>query len=67
MANRSQDELAARWKMSPRTLEQWRWLGKGPKFLRLGARVLYPDEEFDNYEARQPCQNTVGPLLRDAE
>ena len=67
MANRTQDELAARWKMSPRTLEQWRWLGKGPKFLKIGARVLYPDDEIEDYEAGQLCQNTVGPLPRDTD
>jgi hypothetical protein len=27
MAKLTQDELAERWRISPRTLEQWRWLG----------------------------------------
>ena len=26
----NQIELANRWKLSPRTLERWRWLGQGP-------------------------------------
>jgi len=29
-----QKELAERWRMSPRTLEQWRWQGRGPRFDR---------------------------------
>jgi hypothetical protein len=28
----NQVELAARWKISPRTLERWRWTGEGPAF-----------------------------------
>lgn len=35
------------------TLEQWRWLGKGPKFIKVGARVMYSDEQLREYiEAR---------------
>ena len=62
MAKMTQDQLAARWHLSPRTLEQWRWLGKGPKFLKIGARVLYDEDEIEAYEAAQSCQNTHGPL-----
>jgi len=29
----NQTELAARWKISPRTLERWRWAGEGPREL----------------------------------
>ena len=27
----NQIELSRRWRISPRTLERWRWLGEGPK------------------------------------
>lgn len=56
-----QEQLAERWHMSPRTLEQWRWLGKGPRFLKIGARVLYREEDVEAWEAAQVCQNTAGP------
>ena len=62
MSKMTQSQLAQRWMLSPRTLEQWRWLGKGPKFLKIGARVLYREEDIEAYEARQVCQNTSGPL-----
>lgn len=62
MGKLTQVQLAERWQLSPRTLEQWRWLGKGPKFLKIGARVLYRDEDVEAYEAAQVCQNTSGPL-----
>jgi len=62
MSKITQQQLAARWHLSPRTLEQWRWLGKGPKFLKIGARVLYREEDVVDWEAAQVCQNTSGPL-----
>lgn len=58
----TQEQLAARWQISPRTLEQWRWLGKGPKFLKIGARVLYREPDVDAFEASHLYQNTSGPL-----
>ena len=51
--------------MSPRTLEQWRWLGKGPKFLKIGARVLYDEGAIEAYEKSQICQNTCGPISEE--
>ena len=60
--NLTQNELAARWKCSPRTLEQWRWRGIGPRFLKIGGKVIYPEAEVETYEAEHLHQNTAGPL-----
>ena len=46
----NQTELAARWKISPRTLERWRWIGEGPHFLKLGGRVIYRIEDVEAFE-----------------
>lgn len=62
MAKMTQEQLAARWHLSPRTLEQWRWLGRGPRFLKIGARVLYDEAEIEAFEASHYCQNTHGPM-----
>jgi hypothetical protein len=62
MTKLTQGQLADRWHISPRTLEQWRWLGKGPRFLKIGARVLYDEDEIEVYEAAQRCQSTFGPV-----
>lgn len=43
-------KLAERWDVSTRTLQRWRREGKGPQFLRLGRRVLYPFSEIDAFE-----------------
>jgi hypothetical protein len=49
----SQRELAERWTISPRTLERWRWLGVGPRFLKLGGRVVYRIADIAAFEAAQ--------------
>jgi hypothetical protein len=46
-----QVELARRWNISPRTLENWRWLGQGPAYLKVGGRVLYRIEDVEAFEA----------------
>ena len=46
----NQAELAARWKISPRTLERWRWTGEGPAFIKIGGRVVYRLEDLEAYE-----------------
>jgi hypothetical protein len=49
-------ELARRWRMSPRTLEQWRWKRIGPHYLKVGGRVLYclnDVEDFENAQRRE--------------
>lgn len=43
-------ELASRWKLSHQTLANWRHAGKGPPFIRVGARVLYPLEGITAFE-----------------
>lgn len=48
-----QADLARRWNVSPRTLERWRWLGQGPRFLKIGGRVAYRIADIEAYEAAQ--------------
>ncbi len=59
----NQIELAARWKISPRTLERWRWTGEGPRFMKLGGRVIYridDVEAFERQELREIADGNVG-------
>lgn len=49
----NQIDLARRWKMSPRTLERWRWLGTGPAYIKLGGKVIYRLEDVVAFEHRQ--------------
>lgn len=43
-------ELASRWRLNNQTLANWRHAGKGPPFIRVGARVLYPIEAIHAFE-----------------
>ena len=55
----SQRVLAERWDISPRTLERWRWVGQGPKFLKLGGRVVYRLQDVEDYELEQLRSSTT--------
>jgi hypothetical protein len=46
----TQGELAARWRMSPRSLERWRREAYGPPWLRLGGVVRYRITDVRAYE-----------------
>jgi hypothetical protein len=46
-----QRDLAKRWRISPRTLERWRWAGRGPRFLKVGGRCLYRLQDVEAFEA----------------
>lgn len=45
-----QADLARRWRISPRTLERWRWQGLGPRHLKIGGRVIYKVSEVEAFE-----------------
>ena len=48
-------ELAARWRniVSLSTLDNWRSsANRGPRYVKIGGRVLYPLAEVEAYEAR---------------
>jgi hypothetical protein len=63
----NQRELAQRWGISPRTLERWRWLGAGLRFLKLGGRVVYRMEDVEAFEAERLRSSTsqTQPLIPD--
>lgn len=54
----NQTELSDRWNLSPRTLERWRWLGEGPRYLKLGGRIVYRLEDIEAFEMQQLRQVT---------
>lgn len=46
----SEKELARRWGFSHKTLQQWRWHGLGPAYLRIGGRIRYTSEQIRDFE-----------------
>jgi predicted site-specific integrase-resolvase len=55
----NQRDLAARWGISVRTLERWRWLGQGPAFLKLGGRIAYRVDDVEAFECAQRKEATA--------
>jgi hypothetical protein len=52
----TQSELAARWLISERTLEGWRYrMDDGPGFTRFGRAVRYPLTAVEEFEAENFC------------
>lgn len=50
MSHFNQSDLAFRWRISPRTLERWRWSKTGPTYLKIGGRVIYRLEDIETFE-----------------
>ncbi|MBS3979500.1 MAG: helix-turn-helix domain-containing protein [Rhodobacteraceae bacterium] len=55
----NQINLADRWNISHRTLERWRWTGEGPRFVKLGGRVVYRLEDVEAFERDQVRESTA--------
>jgi hypothetical protein len=45
-------------KISVRTLANWRNLGSGPPYSKIGGRVLYPAEKLVEWEQRNTVKST---------
>ena len=43
----TQTEVAARFQVRPRTLEQWRYLGQGPTYTKVGRCVRYAEADLE--------------------
>lgn len=44
-------ELSREKKIPEKTLAQWRYMGKGPRYLKLGGHVRYRREDIDAWES----------------
>lgn len=53
-----QGEAARLLTVSPRTLERWRLEGTGPKFLKLGRRVVYRASDMADWIAARERHST---------
>jgi hypothetical protein len=67
MQHLDQKNLAERWLISARTLEQWRWQGRGPRYLKIGGRVVYRLSDVEAFEAASIHTNTFGPIDKGPE
>ena len=49
-------EVAARFRTSPETVRWWRYVGRGPDWVKAGRFALYPVEAVDAFEARMRAE-----------
>jgi len=53
--------------VSVRTLERWRWLGMGPRFMKVGGRVRYRLADIEAFEQSRLCNSTADQHYFDDE
>ena len=56
--NLTTNEAAEQLGLSPRNLEALRVRGGGPRYLKLGRRVLYRPDDLANWEEKHARQST---------
>lgn len=57
--NMSTVEAAAYLNVKPATLEQWRWNGRGPRFVKIGRSVRYRKSDLDSFLEARVFNNTT--------
>lgn len=57
--NLTPEEVAKRLRTSVAVLSNWRIKGTGPKFIKIGRKVLYPLAQLESFEAAQLRSNTA--------
>jgi len=55
-------DLAKRWNLEPNTLGQWRWNGRGPRYLKINRSILYRLEDIEEFE-RQKVSHSTSQIL----
>jgi len=56
----STEEVAEVLGRPPRTLRQWRYLGEGPKYLKVGATVRYRARDIEKWLKAQEREGASG-------
>ena len=60
----NQKQLAHRWQVSEACLERWRHEKIGPDYLKLHGRVLYRQQDIEDYESH--CLKSMRPQVDSA-
>lgn len=55
------DELVSRWnnRVSARTLANWRSQSTGPKYIKLGGRIIYKLSMIEEFEDKRTVSGTA--------
>ena len=58
------EDVAEFLRVSPRTLERWRWAGGGPPFHRVGGLCRYAKGDLESWVAAGRNGSSPGPTRR---
>lgn len=61
----SEEELAARWKITPITLSQWRWSGRSPRYVKIGRHIFYRPKDVELFEEQKAKKSTTQTFNED--
>jgi predicted site-specific integrase-resolvase len=61
MQYKTPEQVADRYQISPDTLKEWRYRGRGPKYIRIGKRVRYREADLERWEQEQEAANRALP------
>lgn len=53
------EDLSKRWGIATHTLSQWRWSSRGPRYMKVGRRILYRLNEIEAFEEHMLRRNTT--------
>ncbi len=56
------EQAGAHLNLSPRTLEKLRTIGGGPRFRKLGRRIVYKIVDLDAWAESRACESTSDPV-----
>lgn len=57
-------EAAELLRVKESTLEQWRWQGRGPQFVKVGRLVRYRYSDLEEYTSIRTLTSTTAALSR---
>ena len=63
--NLTTQEVAERLRVSVNTLNNWRWTGGGPHFIKFGRVILYPVAELEAFETSHLMKSVHVPVTPD--
>jgi len=51
-------QLAERWNLTTKTLSQWRYNGRGPRYSKVSRLINYWLSDIEEYEKSKRCRST---------
>lgn len=52
------DEVAERYRAASSTIRYWRLIGYGPRGVKVGRKVLYPEDECERFDEQLRAEHT---------